>query len=71
MSTKHECHGCLGKGWVMITIKETTMPFLDGRQPVPGLSRTTRECEAITCPVCRGTGLVSRQSATIGEAVSS
>ena len=58
--THKTCHGCEGKGWVLIIRSEVTKPWLDQltRKPVPECAMQTREYEAALCPICRGEGVV-------------
>jgi hypothetical protein len=58
------CHGCDGKGWVMIITQERTVPFLGAvdRRPVAGHTVTTREYAAVSCPICKGSGDAPRKS---------
>lgn len=70
MSNRITCQGCEGKGWILVTIRETVMPYIHDGHPVPGHTRAIRDCEPRTCPVCRGEGTYRRSGATIEEAVS-
>jgi RecJ-like exonuclease len=60
MSEKN-CHGCDGKGWILICRSERVTPFLseDGRQPVGNAGVQNREFQAVYCPICKGRGKVA------------
>jgi len=61
--SKLDCHGCDGKGWVMITVSERITPFLSGvdRQPIAGFGVLNRECQAASCPIRHGSGVYPGQ----------
>lgn len=65
---KLNCHGCDGKGWVMVVTQERITPFfnnVDGaRVPVEGFAVATRECAAQDCPICHGTGTYTKKEET-------
>jgi hypothetical protein len=60
MSKHKTCHGCDGKGWVLIVHSERTQPWRDEitRKPVDGFAMTTREYESAKCLICHGSGIV-------------
>lgn len=56
--SKKSCHGCEGKGWVLILKSERITPFLskaDG-MPVPGVGIAHQEYGADICLICGGSG---------------
>ena len=60
MSARETCHGCEGKGWVLIISRERTNPFFQDGRRVAGEVSISREYQPVTCPVCHGNGLVKR-----------
>ena len=63
--TKATCHGCQGKGWILIVTAERVVPFLNqvDRKPVEGLAIQTREFGVEICPICKGTGSAAGEPA--------
>lgn len=63
MSRRDSCHGCEGKGWVQVILRERTKPFWSqgNEARVDGIV-ADREYGAVVCPICKGAGVLSREA---------
>lgn len=73
MSNRETCHGCDGKGWVLIITSERVVPFFSrtGTVAKPGETMTNRDYGCVDCPICHGEGVISKKGATLADVATS